>query len=167
MKRDQVLANMVIGTNGATSLGQDSAPLSPSADRKRFHEIRKMSKALVVGGNTFRREHYSKAAIPVYVATRTPAQSTLGNFFILAAPEEVVKQALDECNGPVLVEGGIRFLAPLLEKSIIDRFFITRSPVAGDGDFFNFEILHKNYVLEVSEIVENVTFEEWILKKTQ
>ena len=54
MKRERVLANMVIGANGATLLNHDSAQLSPPADRTRFHEIRKMSKALVVGGRTFR-----------------------------------------------------------------------------------------------------------------
>lgn len=164
MKRDRVLANMVIGANGATSLHQDSAPLSPPADRRRFHEIRDMSRALVVGGNTFRREHYSKAPIPVYVATRTATPQFSGATFIVAAPDEVVESALDESGGPVLIEGGIGFVTPLIEKMMIDRFFITRSPISGDGDFFDFDNLNRHYKCDKSLEVDNVTFEEWIPK---
>jgi dihydrofolate reductase len=164
MKRERVLANMVIGANGATSLNHDSAPLSPPADRKRFHEIRSMGKALVVGGNTFRREHYSKAPMPVYVATRTPTPSTSTLFYVLAAPEVVVKKALDENDGAILIEGGIRFIAPLIEKAIIDRLFITRSPISGDGDFFDSEHLHRHYQLQTSHEIDGLTFEEWVPK---
>ena len=146
---------MVIGANGATSLNNDSAELSPPADRKRFHEIRKMSTALVVGGNTFRREHYSKAPMPVYVATQTPTSSTSTSIFIVAAPEIVVRKALEDSNGAVLIEGGIRFIAPLLAKGVIDRLFLTRSPISGDGDFFDFENLHRNYQLDSSNKVDN------------
>jgi riboflavin biosynthesis pyrimidine reductase len=167
MKRERVLANMVIGANGATSLNDDSAELSPPADRKRFHEIRKMSTALVVGGNTFRREHYSNAPMPVYVATQTPTSSTSTSIFIVAAPEIVVRKALEESNGAVLIEGGIRFIAPLLAKGVIDRLFLTRSPISGDGDFFDFENLHRNYQLDSSNKVDDVTFEEWTPKKAK
>lgn len=167
MKRERVLANMVIGANGATSLNHDSAELSSPADRKRFHEIRKMSTALVVGGNTFRREHYSKAPMPVYVATQTPTSSTSTSIFIVAAPEMVVRKALEESNGAVLIEGGIRFIAPLLAKGVIDRLFLTRSPISGDGDFFDFENLHRNYQLDSSNKVDDVTFEEWTPKKAK
>ncbi|MFM8404390.1 MAG: dihydrofolate reductase family protein [Actinomycetota bacterium] len=164
MKRDRVLANMVIGANGATSLHQDSAQLSPPADRRRFHEIRDLSRALVVGGNTFRREHYANAPIPVYVATRTATPQFSGATFIVAAPEEVVESALDESGGPVLIEGGISFITPLIEKMMIDRFFITRSPISGDGDFFDFDNLNQHYKCDKSLDVDNVTFEEWIPK---
>ena len=167
MKDERVLANMVIGANGATSLNHDSAELSSPADRKRFHEIRKMSTALVVGGNTFRREHYSKAPMPVYVATQTPTSSTSTSIFIVAAPEIVVRKALEDSNGAVLIEGGIRFIAPLLAKGVIDRLFLTRSPISGDGDFFDFENLHRNYQLDSSNKVDDVTFEEWTPKKAK
>ena len=167
MKRERVLANMVIGANGATSLNDDSAELSPPADRKRFHEIRKMSTALVVGGRTFRLERYSKAPLPVYVATQTPTPSTSTSFFFVADPEIVVRKALEDSKGPVLIEGGIRFIAPLLAKGVIDRLFLTRSPISGDGDFFDFENLHRNYQLDSSNKVDDVTFEEWTPKKAK
>ncbi|MFM8752095.1 MAG: dihydrofolate reductase family protein [Actinomycetota bacterium] len=165
---ERVVANMVIASNGATSFNKDSAPLSPPADRERFHAIRGLSSALVVGGNTYRCEHYSKAPLPVFVATREPEllSSTRENeaphsSFLNASPSEVVSRALSIQGAPILVEGGISFIKPLLEACTIDRLFLTRSPIAGDGDFFDFELLHRNYRLDKSEVVADVTFEEW------
>jgi riboflavin biosynthesis pyrimidine reductase len=171
LAHERVIANMVIGSNGATSLHQDSAPLSPPADRERFHAIRELAAALVVGGNTYRCEHYSQAPLPVYVATRDAEllthnqTSSERSFFIQAKPEQVVARALESESGIVLVEGGISFIKPLLASSIIDRFFLTRSPIVGDGDFFDFQILIQNYQVDRSEDVGDVTFEEWLPKK--
>ena len=168
LSHERVVANMVIGSNGATSLHQDSAPLSPPADRERFHAIREMATSLVVGGKTYRCEHYSKAPLPVFVATRDAEllshnQASSGQtLFIEAEPQHVVTKALDELGPVVLVEGGIKFLRPLLLESTIDRLFLTRSPIAGDGDFFDFSLLHRNYHLDRSEDVADVTFEEWV-----
>ena len=169
LTHERVIANMVIGSNGATSLHQDSAPLSPPADRERFHAIRSLATCLVVGGNTYRCEHYSKAPLPVFVATRNPEllaerdPSSHGkSLFLKAQPEIVVAQARDINSGVALVEGGMSFIKPLLVKKLIDRLFLTRSPIGGDGDFFNFDILHSNYILDRSEDVSDVTFEEWI-----
>lgn len=168
LSHERVVANMVIGSNGATSLHQDSAPLSPPADRERFHAIREMATSLVVGGKTYRCEHYSKAPLPVFVATRDAEllshnQASSGQtLFIEAEPQHVVTKALDELGPVVLVEGGIKFLRPLLLESTIDRLFLTRSPIAGDGDFFDFSLLHRNYHLDRSEDVGDVTFEEWV-----
>ena len=169
LQHERVIANMVIGSNGATSLHQDSAPLSPPADRVRFHAIRRLASCLVVGGNTYRCEHYSKAPLPVFVATRNPEifaeqyPSSQGqSFFIKAAPESVVNEAIAAKGGVVLVEGGISFISPLLRTKLIDRLFLTRSPIEGDGDFFNFEELRHNYSLARSEDVLDVTFEEWV-----
>lgn len=169
LEHERVIANMVIGSNGATSLHQDSALLSPPADRQRFHAIRGLASSLVVGGNTYRCEHYSKAPLPVFVATRNPeifaekySSSQDKSFFIKAAPESVVSNALTAKGGVALVEGGISFITPLLESKRIDRLFLTRSHIEGDGDFFNFEVLRHNYSLARSEDVSDVTFEVWV-----
>ena len=166
---EKVIANMVIGSNGATSLDQDSAPLSPPADRERFHAIRGLASSLVVGGNTYRCEHYAKAPLPVFVGTRNPELLSSPHsaiegesFFINANPNVVLHQALERKGAVALVEGGISFIKPLLAEQMIDRLFLTRSPLAGDSDFFDFELLERHYQLEKSEQVEDVTFEEWV-----
>ena len=172
-KHERVLANMVIGSNGATSLQKDSAPLSPPADRERFHAIRRFATSLVVGGNTYTCEHYSKAPLPVFVATRNPEllsqpPSTVQgeSAFFNAEPIFVLQKALERKDAVALVEGGISFINPLLAEQQIDRLFLTRSPLVGDGDYFDFELLERHYQLEKSERIDDVTFEEWIPKRS-
>ena len=169
---DRVLANMVIGSNGATCLHRDSAPLSPPADRERFHQIRALASALVVGGSTYRLEHYENAPLPVFVATRDnellSRNGKGGNprsQFFNAAPHEVVDIALAQMKSPVLVEGGISFLTPLLKARLIDLLFLTRSPIAGDSDYFDSELLESLYEIEQSERIDDVLFEQWRPKK--
>lgn len=171
--RDRVLANMVIGSNGATSLHEDSAPLSPPADRTRFHQIRSLASGIVVGGRTYQREHYEKVPLPVFVATRDPdllsrddGPNTHSLFFHLS-PVEVLRIAAEREKGPILIEGGINVLLPLLKLQRVDRLFLTRSPIAGDNHFFDFNTLHHNYELSESETVENVSFEQWRPRKLQ
>jgi riboflavin biosynthesis pyrimidine reductase len=170
---DRVIANMVIGSNGATSLGNHSAPLSPPADRKRFHQIRSLASALVVGGRTYRSEHYENAPLPVFVATRDPellvrnsGPGAHSKFFKLS-PGDVLQIAVDSQKNPVLVEGGLSFLLTLLKSRKIDRLFLTRSPIAGDNDYFDFETLNQNYEICGSETIEGVTFEQWRPKTLQ
>ena len=172
-KHERVLANMVIGSNGATSLQKDSAPLSPPADRERFHAIRRFATSLVLGGSTYRCEHYSKAPLPVFVATRNPEllsqppSMTQGeSAFINAEPIFVLQKALEKKGAVALVEGGISFINPLLAEQQIDRLFLTRSPLVGDGDYFDFALLERHYQLEKSERIDDVTFEEWIPKRS-
>lgn len=165
---ERVLANMVIGSNGATCLHRDSAPLSPPADRKRFHQIRALASALVVGGNTYRLEHYENAPLPVFVATRdtellsrNAQDSNPRSQFFNAAPHEVVDFALSQMKSPLLVEGGISFLTPLIKARLIDRLFLTRSPIAGDSDYFDFTLLESLYEIDQSEKIDDVVFEQW------
>ena len=172
-KHERVLANMVVGSNGATSLQKDSAPLSPPADRERFHAIRRFATSLVLGGNTYRCEHYSKAPLPVFVATRNPEllsqppSMTQGeSAFINAEPIFVLQKALEKKGAVALVEGGISFIYPLLAEQQIDRLFLTRSPLVGDGDYFDFALLERHYQLEKSERIDDVIFEEWIPKRS-
>jgi dihydrofolate reductase len=81
-----------------------------------------------------------------------------------ATPSQVVASALAEIGPVILVEGGISFLEPLLENCEIDRLFLTRSPIDGDNDFFDFELLRKNYEIAVSKKLDDITFEEWVPK---
>lgn len=165
---ERVLANMVIGSNGATCLHRDSAPLSPPADRKRFHQIRALASALIVGGNTYRLEHYESAPLPVFVATRDEellSRNAKGSYphsqFFNAAPHEVVDFALAQLKSPLLVEGGIGFLTPLIKARLVDRLFLTRSPIAGDSDYFDFKLLESLYEIDQSERIDDVLFEQW------
>jgi riboflavin biosynthesis pyrimidine reductase len=167
-KTERVIANLLVASNGATTKLGRSAPMSPPSDRKRFHALRSRARAIVIGGNTFRKEPYSQCALPLYVATSQSEGQILDETtvnplrrLLNVAPDDIVDVALAEQGAPILVEGGARFLHPLIEKSLIDTFYITRITEDGDGNFFDERHLSKTYRLEYSEIEDGATFEIW------
>jgi riboflavin biosynthesis pyrimidine reductase len=165
-----VIANLVIAANGATTLAGQSAPLSSASDRQRFHQIRSKARSIAIGGNTYRSELYGKTKLPVLVATRqVPHEGESEGLvrFLNNSPAEVIGIALSEYGEPVLVEGGVNFLRPLIEQRLIDTFYITRSRNSGDGNFLDCSLLDTNYELIDSESLEENDFEVWLPRKQQ
>ena len=66
-----VLANLVLGSDGSTSLDGSSKSLSSTEDRRRFHELRTRASAILIGGNTARTEPYATTPVPLVVITRS------------------------------------------------------------------------------------------------
>ncbi len=87
--------------------------------------------------------------------------------FLNNSPAEVIGIALSEYGEPVLVEGGVNFLRPLIEQRLIDTFYITRSRNSGDGNFLDCSLLDTNYELTDSESLEENDFEVWLPRKQQ
>ncbi len=166
----QVIANLVVAANGATTVAGRSAPLSSASDRQRFHQIRSKARSIAIGGNTYRSEPYGKTKLPVLVATRQVPQEGESEGlvrFLNNSPAEVIGIALSEYGEPVLVEGGVNFLQPLIEQRLIDTFYLTRSRKSGDGDFLDPSLLNSNYELVDSESIEENEFELWLPRKQQ
>ena len=166
----QVIANLVVAANGATTMAGRSAPLSSASDRQRFHQIRSKARSIAIGGNTYRSELYGKTKLPVLVATRqVPLEREREGLvhFLNNSPAEVIGIALSKYGDPVLVEGGVNFLRPLIEQRLIDTFYITRSRNSGDGNFLDRSLLDTNYELTDSESLEENDFEVWLPRKQQ
>lgn len=158
------MANIVLASNGATSSRGQSKALTGPADRLRFHELRKRARAICIGGATFRTEPYSKTPLPLYIATRSLnnlPESTLGAAYEIS-PKELLAIAIKREGVPVLVEGGINFITPLMKDSLIDEFYVTRSPQSGDDGFFDEELLNARYHLAESESSDGYKFETWL-----
>lgn len=166
----QVISNLVVAANGATTVAGRSAPLSSASDRQRFHQIRSKARSIAIGGNTYRSEPYGKTKLPVLVATRqVPHEGESEGLvrFLNNSPAEVIGIALSEYGEPVLVEGGVNFLQPLIEQRLIDTFYLTRSRKSGDGDFLDPSLLNSNYEIVDSESIEENEFELWLPRKQQ
>jgi riboflavin biosynthesis pyrimidine reductase len=161
----KVLANIVVASNGMTTLNGSSRELSNSDDRTRFHALRAKSAAIVIGGSTFRSEPYRKVALPLYVASsqKKPMNST-ARFFALS-PSELVRLVVTEVKGAVLIEGGVNFLKELIAHQEIDEIHITRVQKSGDGHLFEFEALANRYSLRSMEEIRGTRFELWIPKR--
>ena len=159
----EILANMVVGANGATALSGRSKGLTFAADRSNFHKLRSSAKAIVIGGQTYRSEPYSNSTIPLYIASRSSTLSSRENkaTIIDAPPAEVVRIALAREGSPILIEGGINFVADLINRRAITDLFLTRSNSIGDSHFFDEVKLRENYICSQSQSIEGGLIELW------
>lgn len=158
----QVWANILIADNGATTLAGKSQPLRTAADHHRFHLIRGQARALVIGGSTFRNEPYSKTKHELYVSSQRLDEVDKSNLHIEAKdPIQLTKYALHQSGAPVLIEGGPRFLSPLIALHLIDNFFISRVEKLGDGEFFSETLLQEHYRCIDRESHDDTQLEIW------
>ena len=161
----KTMANIILARNLATSLGGSSRALSPKSDRIRFHQIRTLAKAILIGGQSYRNEPYSKLSLPLYISSRTLNEGAAGNKFIFNQdPAWLINRALLEQGCPVLIEGGVNFISNLIAESLIDLLYITRVNQDGDGHFFDESDLLKNYERQSTEIIDGASFESWGVK---
>lgn len=161
----KTMANILLARNLATSLGGSSRELSPKSDRIRFHQIRTLAKAILIGGQSYRNEPYSKLSLPLYISSRTLNEGAAGNKFIFNQdPAWLINRALLEQGYPVLIEGGVNFISSLIAESQIDLLYITRVNQDGDGHFFDESNLLKNYEKQSIEDIDGASFESWGVK---
>ena len=161
----KVMANILLARNLATSLGGSSRALSPESDRIRFHQIRTLAKAILIGGQSYRNEPYSKLSLPLYISSRTLSEGASDSQFIFnQEPAWLIKRALLEQGCPVLIEGGVNFISNLIAESLIDLLYITRVNQDGDGHFFDESQLLENYERQSTEIIDGASFESWGVK---
>ena len=161
----KTMANILLARNLATSLGGSSRELSPKSDRIRFHQIRTLAKAILIGGQSYRNEPYSKLSLPLYISSRTLNEGAAGNKFIFNQdPAWLINRALLEQGYPVLIEGGVNFISNLIAESLIDLLYITRVNQDGDGHFFDESQLLENYERQSIEIIDGASFESWGVK---
>lgn len=162
LSRAKVIANILIAANGTTTLGSASGPLRTPEDAVRFHQIRKIAHAILIGGSTFRNEPYTNCPIPVMVSSKTLTPISNDKLSIANLdPNSMLRSALEKYQGPILVEGGVNFLTPLLDSKAIELLFISRSPVLGDGNQFPQRLLEQNYSLVDKKNIGATIFEVW------
>lgn len=127
-----VIANLIVGKDGSTSKNGSSIGLSTPADRKLFHHLRSQSSAILIGGNTARREPYKKTAVPLYIIThsklrlqpKNPLAKQL-NLDPLSAINLVLTEIADQPSPKLLVEAGPKLLLELINLKKIDELYLT------------------------------------------
>lgn len=86
--------------------------------------------------------------------------NSTARFFALS-PSELVRLAVTEVKGAVLIEGGVNFLKELIAHQEIDEIHITRVQKSGDGHLFDFETLKNHYSMKSREEMKGTRFELW------
>lgn len=152
-----LIASLVVGSNGATSLGGKSRPLSTPSDRARFLKRHHSAAAFIIGKKSASLESYAATDVPIFVFSRSCETLTLPHPLMQQVTVdrgdlgEISRRIDQRIEGDIVVEAGATLLTALIDAGVIDRWELSISPLAGDGDFIDYERLLKNF--EVSEDV--------------
>jgi dihydrofolate reductase len=151
-----VIASIVLGSNGATSLNGSSIGLSTPADRTRFLARHKSASAFIIGKKSAVIESYAKSLVPIYVLTRSPVKLELPHplmeqIIITGDLSEIVRELEKRTSGDIVVEAGPVLLMALVEAGVITTLELSISPIEGDGNFLSLEKL-----LSYFEIISDV-----------
>ncbi len=137
-----LIASLVVASNGATTLGGSSAPLSTPADRERFLATHRAAKAFIIGRQSALIESYGASDVPIYVFTRntTPLQllhPLMKQVVVSGDLAQRVKEIAVNLEGDLVVEAGPTLLVALVEAGVIEILQLSLVEIEGDGDFID------------------------------
>ena len=155
-----LIANLIIGADGSTSIDGNSKKLSSPADRKRFHNLRTQVKAIVIGGETARNEPYKHTPVTLFVISHNREIPEIdGNDLaklVNEEPKNFLSRLKNESNGDILFEGGPNLLTEIID--LIDYLYITITSKTGDGQLISFDGLTRNFIMEDKEVIDGEIF---------
>lgn len=159
-----LIATLVIGSNGASTINGSSAPLSTPADRERFLALHRRAGAYIIGRKSAEIESYAKSSQPIYIFSRSTEQLSfphphMKQILILdgSAGDNLVKVSRaidDETNGDVVIEAGSSLLMAMVRSGALDELELTITPIAGDGDFLDLADLLRYFEIISEENIE-------------
>lgn len=129
-----VVATLVVGHDGSTSLAGRSAGVSSAADRQVFLQRRREVDVIIIGGNTARVEPYNKTPVPLIVISRSLVNPVQGNHLALfwnCSPVDAVNKARRLFGEKILIEGGVSMINELIDNKVIDQLELSVTPVTG------------------------------------
>lgn len=147
-----VIASLVVGSNGATSLNGRSSGLSTAPDRARFLERHRSAAAFIIGKRSAAIESYAASQVPIFIFTRSTQQLILAHPLMQQVTVDrnlaEITQLIDlRITGEIVVEAGISLLRALIDVGAVDILELSISPIEGDGDFINVEELLSHFVV--------------------
>lgn len=140
-----LIASFVVGSNGATTVGSLSRPLSTPADRARFLTRHRSAGAFIIGKKSAQLENYSSSEVPIFVLTRKSdalsfPHPLMQQVTIRDGELHSIARKIDQrIDGDVIIEAGVTLLTAMIDAGAVDLLELTLSPVAGDGNFVEVE----------------------------
>ncbi len=129
-----VIASLVVGADGSSTLGGTSNSITTPIDRARFLARRRLCDAILIGGNTARNERYQRTPVRLVVLSHTrPAildQNSKALWWVLP-PAEAVARAQREFGDTLSIEGGVAFISELLEANLLTQLELSITPQIG------------------------------------
>jgi len=134
-----IVATIVVGIDGSSTLGGSSQQVTTSADRESFLKRRRLANCIIIGGNTARNEPYLKTPVPlVIVSTQVHPNLPSAHVWNLD-PKDALVKACREFGENILIEGGASFITYLLEEHLIESLELSVTPIKGGKDIFDYE----------------------------
>jgi riboflavin biosynthesis pyrimidine reductase len=146
-----LIASLVVGSNGATSLNGKSSPLSTPSDRARFLKRHREAAAYIIGKQSAFIESYSASQVPIFVFSRSSDPITFPHPLMQQVTVnhgnlgEISRRLDQRIQGDIVVEAGATLLVAMIESGVIDVLEISISPIAGDGNFINVEEILQSF----------------------
>ena len=143
-----VIATLVVGANGATSLKGSSTGLSTQADRERFLQLHRSAGAYIVGRKSASVESYKNSLAPLFIFTRQPIPNIAGEVDVSQGFERAVREISNAHPSPIVVESGVSLMMAMINDGVIDQLQLSLSPIVGDGDFIDLDQLLELFEIE-------------------
>ena len=156
----QVIATLVVGSDGSTAKDGSSRGVTSTLDRARFLERRRRVDAILIGGNTARTEPYRKTPVPVVVISTSMINALADNrqaYWWNASASEALERARRLFGPTILVEAGASIINELIASGEVDRLELSVTQVSGGEDRIDIEKMLSHF-----EHVESVTEGETI-----
>jgi riboflavin biosynthesis pyrimidine reductase len=158
----RVLANLIIGIDGSTTLNHRSAGLSFPEDRVRFHKLRNQSDVILIGGNSARNEPYEKTPIPLIVLSHADQlpKEIIANTQVILWNKNIVEAVSDAKKNysQILIEAGPALLVEALRVALIDELHICISNISGGERQISLKEFTTGYTQFKREEVEGGAF---------
>jgi len=133
-----VVATIVVGADGSSSLSGSSTEVTSAADRATFLQRRRTVDCIIIGGNTARNEPYSKTPVPLVVVSQQSHPQLPAAHVWNLDPKDALDKARQEFGENILIEGGASFISYLLENDLIDVLELSVTPASGGADIFDY-----------------------------
>jgi riboflavin biosynthesis pyrimidine reductase len=162
-----IIATIVVGADGSSSIGGSSTEVTSAADRASFLQRRRLVDCIIIGGNTARNEPYSKTPVPLVIVSRQEHPNLPAAHVWNLDPKDAMDRARKEFGENILIEGGASFISYMLEKNLIDALELSVTSATGGADIFNYEKYLSLAQSVTKKVVYDTTFYSAEFKKPQ
>ena len=147
-----IVATIVVGSDGSSTLNGSSTEVTSAADRATFLQRRRTVDCIIIGGNTARNEPYSKTPVPLAIVSRQTHPHLPAAHVWNLDPKDALKKARQEFGENILIEGGASFISYLLDHNLVDVLELSVTPASGGADLLDY----KNYLSLANSVTKTV-----------
>jgi riboflavin biosynthesis pyrimidine reductase len=162
-----IIATIVVGTDGSSSIGGSSTEVTSAADRATFLQRRRLVDCIIIGGNTARNEPYLKTPVPLVIVSRQEHPNLPAAHVWNLDPKDALDRARKEFGENILIEGGASFISYMLEKNLVDVLELSVTSARGGADIFDYEKYLSLAQSVTKKVVSDTTFYSAEFKKPQ